>query len=330
MAGIVGQGDTFGLPNFVGELFLVSPSDTPFLTAIGGLTGGESIQAKLFEWETYDLRVPGATGDGGTYTAVAGRQAVEGANAPDAQARVRAYAHNVVEIHQEAVEVSYTKQAAIGQLSPSVLAQGTNPVTDEMGFQVKASLLQIARDLEYNFLNGVIAEPATNATPRKTNGLINAITTNVVDLSAGDLTVAAFLDAMQLAWENGGLQEGETRTAILNATLKRAVTTLFIKDQNFRQMDRNVGGVNLTTIETDFGDLNLLLDRYMPVDKVVLASLEDISPVFLLIPGKGFLFAEPLAKNGSADRTQIYGEVGLKYGNEKKHAKIVGASGSIS
>lgn len=317
MAGIVGQGTTFNLPNFVGELFLVSPTDTPLVSAIGGLTGGESIQAKLFEWETYDLR-----------DAAADRQRLEGANAPTAEARVRAYAHNVVEIHQEAVEVSYTKQAAVGQLSPSVLAQGQNPVTDEFGFQTAASLKQIARDIEISFIRGVLQEPADNLTPRKTNGLINAITTNVTDLNGGVLTVDAVLDTMQAAWENGGLQEGETRTVITNATQKRNLTTLFIRDQNYRQQDRNVGGVNLTVIETDFGPLNIMLNRYMPVNQMVFASLEELAPVFLLIPGKGFLFVEPLAKNGSADRAQIYGEVGLKYGSEMRHAKIVDISGA--
>ena len=39
-------------------------------------------------------------------------------------------------------------------------------------------------------------------------------------------------------------------------------------------------------------------------------------------PGKGFLFQEPLAKVGSADRTQIYGEIGLEYGSEAAHGKI--------
>jgi hypothetical protein len=34
------NGTTFNLPNFVGELFELTPADTPFLSAIGGLTGG--------------------------------------------------------------------------------------------------------------------------------------------------------------------------------------------------------------------------------------------------------------------------------------------------
>jgi len=59
MAGITGQGTTFNLPNFVGELFGITPEDTPFLSAIGGLTGGKSVAAKRFEWEFYDLRAAG-------------------------------------------------------------------------------------------------------------------------------------------------------------------------------------------------------------------------------------------------------------------------------
>lgn len=318
MAGISGQGTTFGLPNFVGELFNITPTDTPILSAIGGLTGGEEVQAKIFEWEYFDLRTAGNTA------------ALEGANAPTAQERIRAYDHAPLQIFQEAVEVTYTKQAAIGQLDVAVLTAGSNPVTDEMGFQVDAALKSVARDVEWAFINQTSAEPADNVTPRKMKGLLEAITTNVKDMSGADLSVDAVLDSMQSAWENGGLQEGETRTLVTNATLKRALTTLFIKDQNFRQMDRNVGGVNVTSIETDFGDLNVMLDRHMPVTAVLILSLEDLAPVFLRIPGKGHLFVEDLAKNGSADRKQIYGEIGLKYGNQRKHALIKNASGSIS
>ena len=35
-------------------------------------------------------------------------------------------------------------------------------------------------------------------------------------------------------------------------------------------------------------------------------------------------FEEPLAKTGASDKSQLYGEVGLKYGNEKAHAVQTG------
>jgi hypothetical protein len=41
------------------------------------------------------------------------------------------------------------------------------------------------------------------------------------------------------------------------------------------------------------------------------------------IEGKGHFFTEPLAKTGAYDRVQIYGELGLEYGPEQFHGKIV-------
>ncbi len=71
MPGITGMGPTYNMPNYVGELFSASPEDTPLLSSIGGLTGGDSVGAKLFEWQGFDLR-----------DAQNGRQRLEGADAP--------------------------------------------------------------------------------------------------------------------------------------------------------------------------------------------------------------------------------------------------------
>ncbi|WP_446677904.1 SU10 major capsid protein [Streptomyces hydrogenans] len=46
------------------------------------------------------------------------------------------------------------------------------------------------------------------------------------------------------------------------------------------------------------------------------------APVWLEIPGKGMLFAEPLAKVGASEKWQLYGEVGLEYGPESYHGLI--------
>jgi hypothetical protein len=65
-----------------------------------------------------------------------------------------------------------------------------------------------------------------------------------------------------------------------------------------------------------------MLNRHMPATDLACLSLEECAPRFLPIPGKGFLFQEDLAKVGAADRTQIYGEIGLEYGLETHHGKI--------
>lgn len=402
MAGLTGQGTTFGLPNFVGELFAKTPQDTPLLSAIGGLSGGKQTLSTLHQWSEYDLR-----------DADKNRQRLEGADAPTAEARVRANVTNVVEIHQEALDVTYTKMAATGQFNStgstnpgSVGVAGTNPVASEWNFQVGAQLAQIARDVERGFLNGTFANPANNATPRKTRGLLPAITTNVVDkgtlvgngastmdaagtiteaahgLSVNDVVVARSLtsdaigpleedwlyhvtaqtantftlsrtqggatitfagaggtadfyeaaamtkgdvvDLMQSVYDNGGMMESETATLITGSTGKRSLTKLFIDDANYREETRNMGGVAVTTIQTDFGILNVMLNRHMPSGALCVASLEQVLPVFLLVPEKGFLFVEPLSTTGSSRKAQIYGEIGLEYGNENAHGKLLG------
>lgn len=309
--GITSMGTTYNLPNFVGELFGVSPEDTPLLSAIGGLTGGVSERAPIFTWQSYDLR-----------DADEDRQRLEGADAPTEEGRVRFNGSNVLEIHQEQVKVSYTKLAATG-LVDSTNVIGSQPVQDELAWQINQELKQIARDVEKSFIVGEYALPADNTNPRKTRGLLEAITTNV-EVAAAPLDEDIVLDLFQQVWENGGIQEGETRTVIVNAGVKRQLTKIFIKEANYSESSRNVGGVNLQTFETDFGRCNIMLNRYVPADTLIVASLEDLAPHFLEIPGKGHFFVEPLSKTGAADAVQIYGEIGLGYGNEAKHGKITG------
>jgi hypothetical protein len=320
MAGITSLGTTYNLPNYVGELFNVSPEDTPFLSAIGGLTGGRSVNSVVFTWSSYDLR-----------DAADDRQRLEGADAPTTAGRVRAAGSNVLEIHQEQVSVSYTKQAATNQFAGSApFVGGPNAVTDELAWQLQQEFKQIARDVEKSFITGTYALPANNSTARKTRGVLEAIETNIVDLSDAVLTADDVLDLMQEVWENGGIQESETRTLLVNAALKRKLTDLFVSGKNYQEMTRNVGGVNLQSIETDFGRTNLVLSRYVPTDTIIVASLEDCAPSFMEIPGKGHFFAEPLAKTGASEKVQVYGEIGLWYGNERKHGKIVNAAASGS
>jgi len=139
------------------------------------------------------------------------------------------------------------------------------------------------------------------------------------------------LDAMQDAYDNGGIMEDETRVIMLGSTQKRALTAEFINaTDGYRFQTSNIGGVNVQTIETDFGNLNVMLNRHVPADEAYILSLEDLEVCFLEIPGKGHFFVEELSKAGSADKYQIYGEIGLKYGNQRKHARIYNLGGYSS
>ncbi|MDC2953380.1 DUF5309 family protein [Streptomyces gilvifuscus] len=396
MAGITGMGTTFNLPNYAGELFAITPDDTPLLSAIGGLTGGGQTTSTEFEWSTYDLRDP------------AQRTKVEGATAPTAEERARGNVRNVCQIHQEKVSVSYTKQAAVGQMATPQSApfngvNGSNAVTNELDWQTTQALKSIALDVNFSFINGTYVNPTTNATARQTRGLLQAITTNriakgtsvtgatsatdtitstghgLVDgnkivftavgaatnivpgrvyyvdqidantfkvsttnggsaLTLGTASGIAFTkpwstalssdhvnDLLQLAYDNGGISEQFTGTLLCGSIQKRAITKAMASQYGqYQETSRNVGGVNVTTVVTDFGTLNVMMDRHMPQDTIAAVSLEQLMPVFLNIPGKGVFFDEPLAKTGASDERQLYGEIGLKYGLERAHAVMTG------
>lgn len=314
MTGVTGQGTTYNLPNYTGDLFLVSKEDTPFLSAIGGLTGGESAGSTLIEWQTEDMRDADIT-----------RQRTEGAQAPNGEERPRSRVSNVLEIHQEAVELSYTRQATTRMRSTDgekLVTIGTTTMPEsELKHQLDLSLKQVARDVNKAFIAGTYQNPTDNTTPRKTRGLVEAITTNVV-AGTGNLTEDLVLDTLQKVWEHGGIREGETRTILVGAKMKRALSKVFIKENGYRETSRTVGGVNVQAIETDFGACNIMLDNDVPADTLLVVSLEECAPVFLEIPGKGTFFAEPLAKTGAFDKVQLYGEIGLRYGAEQHHGKL--------
>lgn len=318
MPGITGQATTFAVPNYVGELFAITPEETPFLSAIGGLTGGRRADATLFTWQTYDLRDPDTS-----------RQALEGDDAPTAEARTRSTHHNVLEIHHEALDISYSKQSFPGQFAStgsnnanSVAVTGTNPIADELTWQQQQALKQIARDVEATFISGTFQNPADNATPRKTRGILQAIETNVVAANNAVLTEDMILNLMQDIWESGGIAEAGLATLMCAGHQRRKLTKIFVTDKGYIESSRTIGGVSVQTILTDFGRLNIMLNRYMPTDAVAVVSLSECAPRFGEVPGKGFLFTEPLARTGSSDKYQMYGEIGLEYGVESHHGKI--------
>jgi hypothetical protein len=132
---------------------------------------------------------------------------------------------------------------------------------------------------------------------------------------------------LQSVYDNGGISEQGTATIFVPSGQKRKLTGAYATGNVGAQLlggTRNVGGVSVDTIITDFGTMNVAIDRALPADALAVLSLEQIDPVFLAIPGKGVLFEEELAKTGAADKTQIYGEIGLSYGNERSHGLLRG------
>lgn len=133
---------------------------------------------------------------------------------------------------------------------------------------------------------------------------------------------SVFNTLAQTVYDAGGISDLNAATFIVNSTQKVALSNAYAS--TFQENSRILGGINVSTVVTDFGQLNVMTSRRVPQDQVVLASLEQCQPVFLETPGKGHLFVEPLAKTGASDDVQIYGEVGLAYGAETAHGIVTG------
>ena len=314
MGAVSGQGTTYNLPNYHGELFQVTPTETPFLSAIGGLNGAVPTKSKVFEWQTTDRRASSA-----------GNTAVEGAPAPNGVARSRSNVTNVVEIHHSAVEVSYTRQAATGEYAGANLGLDDNPISDELAEQIAAELESMAVDVELSFLSGEYANPANNSTARKTRGILKAITTNVNGNAGTSRPLSKdIVDATLVTmFKNGAKLPQASTVFMVGPDLKVGLSNVYsAAGLNQPTQTRTIGGVAIDTLMTDFGVFGVMLNRHMPTGQIGILDLSVCRPRFLAIPGKGLLFAEPLAKTGASEKWQLYGEIGLEYGPENYHGLI--------
>ncbi len=152
----------------------------------------------------------------------------------------------------------------------------------------------------------------------------NVIVSKIGSVKPTPATIGQFL---QKVYDAGGIRQSQAAALLVSSTQKLAITTeyanAYVKSDALAGT-RNVCGVDVQTIVTDFGTLNVILSRNVPAHEVVLVSLDQCRPVYLEVPGKGHFFAEPLAKTGANDKTQLYGEVGLAYGNANAHGVLTG------
>lgn len=314
MASISAVANSFNCPNYLGELFLVGQNQTPFLNMIGGLSGGGK-QVASFEFpisQEWSL-------DAGAQPSVSETASL---TAPTPSTYARSQKYNTVQIFHKAVTVSYAKQSQVGALS-GINVEGTNVVRDEKSFQINANLKQIAKDAEHTFINGVYQAAANAETAAQTRGMLSAITTNLVhNATAAALTTAMIKTLIRTMANNGCPFTSPVLFA--GGTKVQEISELFKADNNFTSGDRTIGGVAVKTILTDFCELGVVWCPAMPNSAVMVADMSYVSPVFLPVPGKGFLFYEELSKTGAAEKGQLYGQMGLDHGVEMFHGKITG------
>ena len=278
------------------EIALVSPTDTPLTTLLMGR--GAVVPAKdiTVTWRERKLNENRGT------------LILEGAEAGTPIKSSRGSLSNICQIIEKVTQVSGTAQA----LNPAGIGNSFDA-------EIADRLLETKRDLEWYFLNGTKAEEA-DSTPRQMNGLINLVNAdNVIDGTAG-LTEDLLLDALQKMWDHGA--QGEYFTFV-NASVKRLINRLAKAGDNIRFVkgDEGVGkmfGVTYNRFESDFGILNMVLDRHTAANTLFAVDLEQVEIAEL----RG-TFYEDLPKAGDYQKGHIINESTIKLLNSYAGAKII-------
>jgi hypothetical protein len=305
-------GTIWNLPNFHGELYTASPQNTPFLSIMGGINGGEV--SPDFEFPTsvnYALRVPAQPNitENGAFVA------------PAPTSIPRGQVINTTQIHQEAVRVSYTKMANMNRMTGLNTAGKTPNVSDELAWQIEQHLKQMANDIEFSFIQGAFQQAINSGVAARTRGMVAACQlaggTNV-NANGGALSLA-LMQQLFLGMFNAGA-DFEDIVLYVPGNYKQAISQIY----GFAPADRNIGGVNIQQIETDFGRVGIVPSRYAVANTVLAIDVAKTKPVFQEIPGKGILFYEELGKTGASETGQLYGHVGLDHGPSFAHGRLFG------
>lgn len=311
MPNITGTGTVWNLPNYAGELFTADTTNTPILSAIGGMTGG--LQTENFEF---------ATDSQYSFPAAKQPEISETASltAPTAQEIARTQNTNVTQIFHEAISISYAKMSNAGRMSGLNTAGQKNNAPSEKDFQIARTLEKIARDIEYTIINGTYQKSTSSEVANKTRGLLELCSTiNTITGESTPILTKEMMNALfKKMYDNGAIFKN--LVLYTNSTQKQIITSLY----TIAPQSRNVGGSNIQQIETDFGNIGIQLNRFMPQDKVLAAELSVMAPVFQPTPEKGNFFYESLAKKGASEDGQIFGQFGLDHGPGFMHGSITG------
>jgi hypothetical protein len=316
MSNVSGQGTIWNLPGYTGELISTSPENCPLLTMMGGLAKGGSITTNFeFPLNSYyaheTLAQPAIT-------------ETASLTAPTAVGFVRAQEKNVCQIFHEAVSVSYEKLAGQGRLSGISTAGQPYSAQDEMAFQVSVSLKHIARDIEYTIVQGAYQIATDAGVANKTRGLNEAASNASNTVAAGSVDLSKDLIDELIRTMYAANADFETPVFIVNIFQKQKLSGIY----GYAPQDRTIGGVNIKQVETDIGNVGVLLTPFQSTSVLLLADLAKCQPVWQPVAGKGNFFYEALAKTGASENGQIFGKFGLDFGAGIYHGTITGLTTS--
>lgn len=171
-------------------------------------------------------------------------------------------------------------------------------------------LKENAIKLERNIILGTREDDSTNY-KRSMGGLDYFIATGA-DTTTTVVTEAAILDQLQNSFDRGG----NVDFLLVGGTQKRAISAFDASKINLDREEKIRGAV-VDWIDSDFGRIYLILDRWVPTRFAFGIERQYVNMVWF-----DRFFTEALAKTGDRQQWQLVGEVSMKVRNEKAHFKF--------
>lgn len=245
--------------------------------------------------------------------------------APNPSYITRGQNTNVTQIFQDAVAISYAKMSNMGTLSgANIEGQEANP-QNELDFQVGNKMRKLARAIEKTFIQGTYNKAGTDAQVNKTRGMNAAITTNVIAAEGAKLDIWLVNDLVQKIRES----QGDISNLVLwvdTTSLNQLNASAVESGVEMGKAYESEYGIQVRDLLLPIGKIRVALGEFIPSGTVFAFNFDVISPVEQPVPGKGNFFLEELAKTGAGEKYQLFGQIGLDYGNELYHGKITGLS----
>ncbi len=304
-------GSYWGNLNYIGELFTASPKETPFLSAIGSLSGGGRV--------TQSFEFPVAN----QYSLTAAAQTAITENNLDSAPTNTDFAltqyKNVCEQHYKGVIASYHNLEGRGRISGIATYGEELTVDDLIAYDIARQLEWIATMVEFGFTQGTYAISTAGDVANATRGLIECASTASTTVAANAALSKELLKELVRTMYAAGARFKDP-AIIVNAFQLQAITDLY----GYAPTDRTIGGVALKQILLDVaGNVVLMLDPQQPAATLTLADMAVCSPVFQQVPGHApGIFYEELARDSASIKGMLYGSIGLDHGPYFCHGTI--------
>lgn len=297
-------------------LVSISPTDTPFMTAIGR----KNVDNTYFEWGVVSLA-----------SADSSNRVVEGEASPGNDAATNAVRQaNYTQISDKVVEVSDTANAVNGAGNAQTTAK-----------QVAYRLKELKRDMETMLTANVAASAGASGTARQTAGLPAFLRTNAdrgtggadgttsgsgtagyVDAAATDGTQRAVTETLLKAviascWDEGA----EPSVVLCGSSQKQTISTFTGNATKYKDITDKTLSAAIDVYVSDFGELTIVPSRFSR-SRDVLVLDPNYARVAYLKPTS----QKELARTGHSERRLISVEYGLQIDNEAAHGVVADVS----